>query len=491
MIWNEAKSIYDLPDISEPKRTRNLKHIKLRLKAFVTNNVEFLCELSTCVMFDSCLRTATKSDLFMLPVEKENCVLYRDELGQVIQKAKHVVRSSYELTRRRATELMVWVLTNKDRNTKTEIPCSLLLAYGLKYYRLTTQAMRNATEAVLKSCSEHGLSSVTDGQWVNLMNREVSGKLLTLLQFRKDVCDELRSFSKLELISKISELGRTMDDYSGVFCLIIQDGTITLSSKNGAVSSIRTPLDTSVWTSSKKSNDSHLADSEPDIHNEVDNCWLPTPIVTELSNTNDSSVQETMLTIAREVSYEPIETSHVLESQLETDLSSLFSGDDRDYVDETVSTTGLEGCGLPKVSDNNTDVVQDDEGFEKADYSNENVQDNTKTQILQLDDTLDMEMNTSNQADRSSTNLSDNLLSEILMRLQADGNSERKDINTSKLKESLTDRVSIDKLRHIDLNIIISALSEQEELQKSAFWKSMKKQEKIVSLHHIELWYCK
>jgi hypothetical protein len=427
----------------------------------------------------------------MLPVEKENCVLYRDELGQVIQKAKHVVRSSYELTRRRATELMVWVLTNKDRNTKTEIPCSLPVAYGLKYYRLTTQAMRNATEAVLKSCSEHGLSSVTDGQWVNLMNREASGKLLTLLQFRKDVCDELRSFSKLELISKISELGRTMDDYSGVFCLIIQDGTITLSSKNGAVSSIRTPLDTSVWTSSKKSNDSHLADSEPDIHNEVDNCWLPTPIVTELSNTNDSSVQETMLTIAREVSYEPIETSHVLESQLETDLSSLFSGDDRDYVDETVSTTGLEGCGLPKVSDNNTDVVQDDEGFEKADYSNENVQDNTKTQILQLDDTLDMEMNTSNQADRSSTNLSDNLLSEILMRLQADGNSERKDINTSKLKESLTDRVSIDKLRHIDLNIIISALSEQEELQKSAFWKSMKKQEKIVSLHHIELWYCK
>lgn len=67
--------------------------------------MEFLCELSSCVMFDSCLRTATKSDLFMLPVEKENGVLYRDELGQVLQKAKQVVRSSYELTRRRATEL--------------------------------------------------------------------------------------------------------------------------------------------------------------------------------------------------------------------------------------------------------------------------------------------------------------------------------------------------------------------------------------------------
>jgi hypothetical protein len=130
-------------------------------------------------MFGSCLRTATKSDLFMLPVEKENCVLYRDELGQVIQKAKHVVRSNYELTRRRATELMVWVLTNKDRNTKTEIPCSLPVAYGLKYYRLTTQAMRNATEAVLKSCSEHGLKVLcfaTDGQWLNLMNRDASGK---------------------------------------------------------------------------------------------------------------------------------------------------------------------------------------------------------------------------------------------------------------------------------------------------------------------------
>jgi hypothetical protein len=104
----------------------------------------------------------------MLPVEKENCVLYRDELGQVIQKAKQVVRSSYKLTRRRATELMVWVLTNKDRNTKTEIPCSLPVAYGLKDYH----SQRNSTLFVTKAFN----LSFMCFKFRVLLGSEISGK---------------------------------------------------------------------------------------------------------------------------------------------------------------------------------------------------------------------------------------------------------------------------------------------------------------------------
>jgi hypothetical protein len=130
----------------------------------------------------------------------------------------------------------------------------------------------------------------------------------------------------------------------------------------------------------------------------------------------------------------------------------------------------LEGCGLPKVSDNNTDVVQDDEGFEKADYSNENVQDNAKTQTLQLEDTLDMEIILScffiDFQNAGFGNSSCSLRALIIM------------FNSMCLSLSMLTRSANDSL---SLLVLISFRSEFPS----------KKQEKIVSLHHIELWYCK
>lgn len=36
-----------------------------------------------------------------------------------------LLQSAYELQRRKATEVMVWVLTHINRDTTTEIPCSI------------------------------------------------------------------------------------------------------------------------------------------------------------------------------------------------------------------------------------------------------------------------------------------------------------------------------------------------------------------------------
>ena len=84
---------------------------------------------------------------------------------------------------------MVWVLTNKVRNSSLEIPCSLPIAYGLKDYKLSAKETRDATEYVLEKCHDNGIHVVDiciDGQWISLMHRDSNNNPLTLLQLQKD-----------------------------------------------------------------------------------------------------------------------------------------------------------------------------------------------------------------------------------------------------------------------------------------------------------------
>lgn len=52
---------------------------------------------------------------------------------------------------------MVWVITNKNSDSSSQMSCSLPIAYGLKDYKLTSDLMRSATDHVLKECAKHGI----------------------------------------------------------------------------------------------------------------------------------------------------------------------------------------------------------------------------------------------------------------------------------------------------------------------------------------------
>lgn len=80
-----------------------------------------------------------------------------DEAILTTENALKVVDEGCKIIRKRAIEVMVWVLTDKDRNSKLEMPCSLPTAYWIINYRLTSQAFRNATEEVLKESRQRGI----------------------------------------------------------------------------------------------------------------------------------------------------------------------------------------------------------------------------------------------------------------------------------------------------------------------------------------------
>ena len=123
-----------------------------------------------------------------------------------LDRTSTLVRDMYNLLRQKATEVMVWVLTNKDRNSMQEIPCSIPIAFGLKDYKLTASAMRQATEFECQKRRIRIDSLSADGQWILLMNRDEFGRPSTIYQLQKDVWQSVRKMSKAEIVRKLRSI---------------------------------------------------------------------------------------------------------------------------------------------------------------------------------------------------------------------------------------------------------------------------------------------
>ena len=135
----------------------------------------------------------------MIPEELDRVEL----CGQV----RVAIESSYQLARKKATELLVWLISDVHRTWKPEISHSIPVAYGLKGYSLPARAMRNMCEEILQECFDKGMHvawTTFDGQWMPLANRDANGKTLTLLQLQKDVWLEVKSKSMAELCQTLS-----------------------------------------------------------------------------------------------------------------------------------------------------------------------------------------------------------------------------------------------------------------------------------------------
>ena len=120
-----------------------------------------------------------------------------------------MLETGHQLARKKAAEVMVWVLSNKDRYWSAEIPNSVPIAYGLKDYKFSSQSLRNACDYILSECRKIGIQMpllAFDGQWYSLMVRDGSGNPLTILQLQKDIWNEVLKLKKKDLVNAIKDL---------------------------------------------------------------------------------------------------------------------------------------------------------------------------------------------------------------------------------------------------------------------------------------------
>ncbi|VDI45018.1 Hypothetical predicted protein [Mytilus galloprovincialis] len=123
-----------------------------------------------------------------------------------------IVKESYELRREKASEAVVFLLFDLNRNwSKNQLKWAPICWFP-KGYSLTSKVMRSIAERVLDECKEQGLhvpSIAFDGQWHTIAFRSVADEPLTRLQLHRDVWKSSEKTPKADIIKEFSGLNKS------------------------------------------------------------------------------------------------------------------------------------------------------------------------------------------------------------------------------------------------------------------------------------------
>lgn len=218
VLWNlileEAYQIYghgQIPTLT--KQTPGAKAIKAELASFQQRNVKLLLETSSATSVPT---ENTCVSMEFLPFMITN--FFCDDLGlasvTMLPCIKNTLKHSFELTRKKATEVLVWLVSDVDRAWRPETPHSVPVAYGLKSYSLTSAVMRNMTDEILAACHEKGVHvacTCFDGQWLTLATRSKDNQPLTLLQLQQAIWEKVKSQTKEDVVHIIANAQNMSD----------------------------------------------------------------------------------------------------------------------------------------------------------------------------------------------------------------------------------------------------------------------------------------
>lgn len=211
-LWNliteEAVYLYSGNSPKRPTRkTDRSKIIKSRLTTFKEENTELLCEVKSIKATASNLSKTHEQTPFVFPIPeiKETSEL---DINEIIAETKSVFKEAYDVCRKKATEVLVWLASDSDRVWNPEIPHALPVSYAMKGYSLSTKVMRSMHSEVLQACHDKGITidcSCFDGQWLRLAVRDEQDRPLTLLQLQKDTFEAAKKATRDEIWTVFSE----------------------------------------------------------------------------------------------------------------------------------------------------------------------------------------------------------------------------------------------------------------------------------------------
>ncbi|KAH3697092.1 hypothetical protein DPMN_084577 [Dreissena polymorpha] len=193
-----AFAMYGHDKVNKPtKLSEEQKKLKERLTE-ISKQVEFVGTFSSLVHSSS-------TTLYSQPI------ISIWDVKAILHKVKAEAEAFYELNRERATEAVVFLVSDLDRSWDKENVKWSPVAWFPKGYSLTTGTMRSIAEDVHDRCYEqtiHIPCSSFDGQWHGIVVRTKTGQPLTKLQLQKDVWKNVIDMSKSEIISTIKQINR-------------------------------------------------------------------------------------------------------------------------------------------------------------------------------------------------------------------------------------------------------------------------------------------
>ena len=221
-LWSICKEFYDEMSLDMPDYVSELKApCKDAIQDYLAEKATFFCEMPlvrskypTDVM--EAMETPIEPRYYPYKgrfspeseTQPRNWETAIQEWLQVLSDAKVAVQEAFQLERRKATELIMFVLSNADRITSKKFPLGVPVCYCLKGRSLSQEKMRTLITTVLKRVQANNtrvLATVMDGQWSQVVFRSRNNTPLTELELQRDIWQQFNKAKLPKLLLFINE----------------------------------------------------------------------------------------------------------------------------------------------------------------------------------------------------------------------------------------------------------------------------------------------
>ena len=121
------------------------------------------------------------------------------------------ITEAHDLERRKATEVLLFLLTDTDCSYNKDKPSSIPVAYALKGRSLKTETTRQMVADVMNFLHQHKINVLVkayDGQWSSLVFHDLNDKPLTLFKLQRDCWLKFKTMSQEKLINFVESLSK-------------------------------------------------------------------------------------------------------------------------------------------------------------------------------------------------------------------------------------------------------------------------------------------
>ena len=229
-VWDQIiaetnNTLYTGNPRSPTRRSAESKRLSEEMTKFVVAAV-FLGEFPSVKGYNSG-RPATDDSPYLKPKKKEHmeassdsnsCSVVLKHTLACVEKLKSSVHNSYNLRRKKASEVVTFIVTDTDRQCAIDKLPLVPVAYFLRGYSLSCDIVRKIVNSIHQQLNDFGLHIpvvTLDGEWSKLVFESAEGRSLTMLNLQKKFYSSLKHESKHELISFFRKLNIYTWDKSG------------------------------------------------------------------------------------------------------------------------------------------------------------------------------------------------------------------------------------------------------------------------------------
>ena len=211
-MFNFAKGMFADPEVTKPVEIQPKSiNIKDEVKKFAESNSLLVAEVPTLVTFDD-------ESLSTSPMPNEKKKYHqRKKLTASTHDWKNInecivdlcernitlLEKANDSLQRKATELLLFVACDSDREFQKDVPSCIPIAYGLKGKSICLETARKMIDVVLDNLHQKGvhvLAESRDGQWAQTVFRDSFNNPLTLYEFNKDCWSRFAKLGKKNLL---------------------------------------------------------------------------------------------------------------------------------------------------------------------------------------------------------------------------------------------------------------------------------------------------